>query len=72
MPEYQTENRGVLFPNRYKEEDDNKPDYTGTVDVNGEPWRLAAWKNVSKKGNSYLSVAVSEPKVSEEDEKVPF
>jgi len=72
MPEYQTENRGVLFPNRYKEEGDNKPDYTGKVDVNGEEWRLAAWENTSKKGNSYLSVAVSEPRVDGEDEKVPF
>ena len=71
MPEYQTENRGVLFPNRYKEEGDNKPGYTGKLDVNGEEWRLAAWENTSAKGNNYLSVAVSEPRV-DEDEKVPF
>lgn len=71
MPEYKTENRGVLFPNRYKEEGDNKPDYTGKLDVNGEEWRLAAWENTSAKGNNYLSVSVSEPRV-DEDEKVPF
>jgi uncharacterized protein (DUF736 family) len=73
MPEYETENRGVLFPNRYKEDGDNKPDYTGNVDVQGEQWRLAAWENTSAKGNRYLSIAVSEPKDKESDDtEVPF
>jgi len=62
MPDYDNTNRGVLFPNQYKEDGDTKPDYLGNVNVNGEEWRLAAWANTSKKGNEYMSVRVSEPK----------
>tara|TARA_Y100001951_G_C11164499_1_gene196690 strand:+ start:286 stop:507 length:222 start_codon:yes stop_codon:yes gene_type:complete len=73
MPEYDNENRGVLFPNKYKEDGDKKPNYTGSVDVQGEQWRLAAWENTSKNGVKYISLVVSEPKEKEEvEEEVPF
>lgn len=73
MPEYNNENRGVLFPNKYKEDGDKKPNYTGSVDVQGEQWRLAAWDNTSKNGVKYISLVVSEPKEKEEvEEEVPF
>ena len=73
MPEYDNENRGVLFPNKYKEDGDKKPNYTGSVDVQGEQWRLAAWDNTSKNGVKYISLVVSEPKEKEEvEEEVPF
>ena len=73
MPEYDNENRGVLFPNKYKEDGDKKPNYTGSVDVQGEQWRLAAWENTSKNGVKSISLAVSEPKDKEEaEEEVPF
>jgi len=73
MLEYDNENRGVLFPNKYKEDGDKKPNYTGSVDVQGEQWRLAAWENTSKNGVKYISLVVSEPKEKEEvEEEVPF
>ena len=56
MSEYENDMRGVLFPNKYKEEDDKRPDFTGTVTVNDKEWALAAWKNTSKNGNDYLSL----------------
>jgi len=62
MPDYDNTNSGVLFPNQYKEDGDTKPDYLGSVNVNGEDWRLAAWANTSKKGKEYMSIRVSEPK----------
>ena len=65
MPDYDNTNKGVLFPNQYKEEGDSKPDYLGNVNVNGKEWSLAAWENTSKNGKEYLGVRVSEPRVKE-------
>jgi uncharacterized protein (DUF736 family) len=77
MPDYDDTNKGVLFPNRYKEDGDKRPNYTGTVNVNGEEFRLAAWDRTSKNNNAYLSVVVSEPREKEvaqtsSSEEVPF
>ena len=60
MPEYDNTNKGALFPNSYKEDGDNKPDFLGNVNVEGEEWRLAAWSNTSKNGKDYLSINVSD------------
>ena len=82
MPDYDNTNKGVLFPNQYKEEGDSKPDYLGNVNVNGKEWSLAAWENTSKHGKEYLGVRVSEPRVKENgteqnsskdtDDSIPF
>ena len=48
---------GGFFPNKFKEEGDSKPDITAPVDVNGEKMKLAGWKNVSKRGNPYISLS---------------
>ena len=76
MPDYDNTNKGVLFPNKYKENGDNRPDYTGTVDVEGKEYRLAAWERTSKNDNTYLSVVLSEPQQREasstSSESVPF
>ena len=77
MSDYENDMRGVLFPNKYKEEGDKRPDFTGTVTVEGKEWALAAWSNTSKNGNDYLSVSVSEPREKDGDKeedasKVPF
>ena len=60
MPEYDNTNRGVLFPNKYKEESDSKPHFLGTINVEGIEFRLAGWENTSKNGKDYISVRVSE------------
>jgi uncharacterized protein (DUF736 family) len=59
MPEYDNTNRGVLFPND-KEGNDKRPDFTGTVNVDGRELRLAAWAAESKTGTKYLQLRVSE------------
>ena len=73
---YDNTNRGVLFPNNYKEDGDTKPDFLGNIDVEGSEFRLAAWKNTSKSGKSYLSLRVSEkdykPEGKETESEVPF
>ena len=78
MPkDYDNTNKGVLFVNTYREEGDNKPAYKGSLNVEGEEIQLAAWENVSKGGNAYLSLRVSEPrddtdKSDSDSDEVPF
>jgi len=66
MADYDNTNKGVLFPNQYKESGDTKPDYLGNVNVNDSEWSLAAWANTSKNGKDYLSIRVSEPREKNE------
>jgi len=51
---------GGFFPNKYKEDGDNKPDITAPVTINGEKMRLAGWKKTSKRGLPYVSLAFKE------------
>ncbi len=73
------ENRGALFNNSYKEDGDKRPDLIGELNVEGRGYRIAAWRNTSKKGLSYLSLSVEESEdvetdnnAEEESSKVPF
>ncbi len=54
----QKENSGALFKNKRKESAKH-PDYTGSVNVEGTEYRLAAWIKKGKKG-AFMSLAVSE------------
>jgi uncharacterized protein (DUF736 family) len=73
MSEYDNTNSGVLFANKYKEEGDSRPDFVGTIDVDGTEYRLAGWKNTSKQGKRYISVKVEDAKAEDkEKEDVPF
>ena len=71
MSEYDNTNSGVLFANNYKEDGDSRPDFVGSLDVNGTEYRLAGWKNTSKAGKRYISVKVEDakPKDEEDDSK---
>ena len=80
MSDFDNTNRGVLFKND-KEGNEKRPDYTGTINVNGEEMRLAAWIRKSAKGVTYMSLNVSEqqnaaPKVASHDpefnDEIPF
>ena len=54
-------NRGEFYREEIKKSE-NAPDYTGSLDVNGVPYRLAGWIKTSKKtGKKFLSLAI-EPK----------
>ena len=53
-------NDGALFPNKNKEKGDSRPHYTGNIEIDGTKYSLAAWKNLSKDNNPYLSLKLSE------------
>lgn len=65
MSEYDNTNRGALFKNNRKEQD-NHPDYTGSLNVGGEEFWLSAWLKTSKKGEKFMSVSVK-PKEARRD-----
>ena len=77
VTEYDNTDRGVLFAESEKKSDKH-PDYTGTINVGGQDFRLAGWKKQSKSGNWFLSLAVSEQRepaavgASDDDEDCPF
>lgn len=58
MAEYDNTNRGVLFKNEKKEPGDKKPDYTGSLNVDGVECFLDGWIRKSQAGKTFLSVSV--------------
>lgn len=63
-------NRGVLFRNDNRESD-RHPEFTGTVNVEGKEYRIAAWVNESHKtGRKYFSLAIS-PKSEQQQKAAP-
>lgn len=58
--EYDNEMRGALFVND-KKGNEKAPTMTGTVVISGHEYRLAAWSQVSRKGDRYLSISVTDP-----------
>ena len=67
--EYDNTNRGAMFVNSYKEDGDNRPDFTGTIDVEGVEYKIAGWKRTSeKKGTRFISLSIDK----KYDEKAPF
>lgn len=60
---YDNTNRGVLFKNGKKREDKH-PDYTGTINVRGEEFKLSAWIKVSAKGAKFMSLSVQQAQES--------
>ena len=71
MPEYDNTNRGVLFKNLDKTPENKQPDFSGSLNINGsDDWRLAAWIQTSKTGNSYLSLKLSLKKHDQLDKDI--
>ena len=56
MAEYDNTNRGVLF--KGKKEEENHPDYEGSINVGGVEYWLNAWLKTSKNGNKFMSLSV--------------
>lgn len=53
------EGSGTLFVNRKKEKPTH-PDWKGEIMINGVVLNLAAWTKLTKNGDEWLSVSVSE------------
>ena len=64
------ENYGALFKND-KKSNDNQPDYTGKVNVEGADYNIAGWMKESKAGNTYLSLKVSDVTANFEKKDLP-
>lgn len=60
MADYDDTNQGVLFQND-KDGNEKRPDYKGKLNVNGKNLEIAGWKRLSKKGQPFLSLKVSDP-----------
>ena len=58
MTTYDNNCRGVLFKNDRKTEGDKKPEYTGSLNVDGVEFFLDAWLKVGKSGAKFMSVSV--------------
>lgn len=50
-------NSGALFK-ADKQGNDKRPDYSGTLNVDGREYFLSAWLKSSKAGQKYMSLAV--------------
>lgn len=57
MPE---EVRGALFPKEEKP-NENSPDFSGVIELDGEKIQLVGWKATSQKGQKYISFKKSIP-----------
>jgi hypothetical protein len=55
--QYDNRNTGALFKND-KGGNERRPDYRGTINVNGTDYDLSAWLKSSKAGAKYMSLSV--------------
>jgi hypothetical protein len=54
---YDNTNSGALFKNE-KEGKESRPDYKGTLNVNGTDYWISSWIKSSKAGVKYMSLSV--------------
>ena len=55
--EYSNCNRGALFKNTDKQQE-NHPDYKGSINVAEDDYWISAWLKTSKDGKKYMSLSV--------------
>lgn len=58
MADFDNTGRGALFKNDRKVEGDKKPEYTGSLNVDGVEFFLDAWLKTSNAGKKFMSVSV--------------
>ena len=63
------DNSMSLLKNGYKEEGDNKPDYTGNAMIGGKLRSIGAWITESKSGNKYMSLKFSDFKPKSDESR---
>lgn len=79
--QYDNTNSGVLFRNDRKETE-NHPDYTGTINIEGQEYWLSGWLN-DKKGRKYQKLSAKRKEAKQQprqqvrqqsipDEDIPF
>jgi uncharacterized protein (DUF736 family) len=62
MSDYDNTNTGTLFRDD-KRTNDRAPEFTGTLNVEGKEYRIAAWvKESTKTGKKFFSLKVEEPR----------
>jgi uncharacterized protein (DUF736 family) len=66
--EFDNTNRGVLFKNDRKEQD-NHPDYKGSINVDGVEFWLSAWIKQGDKGK-FMSLSIK-PKEQRHQQEPP-
>lgn len=66
--QFDNANTGVLFQNNTKG-NDKAPAWKGTINVEGKEFQISAWEKVSKKGQNFFSLQVSEPYQKEKTNK---
>ena len=57
MAEYDNTNRGAIFVNS-KKTDENHPDRTGSLNVGGVDYWISGWLKKTKEGKAYMSLQV--------------
>lgn len=55
---YDNTNKGSLFYSEKKTE--KHPDMTGIINVNGVEYQISGWKQISAKGNEYLTLKIQD------------
>ena len=66
MSEYDNTNRIAVFKND-KQGNEKRPDYTGSLNVEGRDLDVSLWIRTSKNGVEYLSGLVSEKREKKAD-----
>ncbi len=62
---------GSMFPNRYKQDGDNKPDFVGELKIQGKVWQMAGWKKRRDNGEEWVSLKASEPRPPQQQQAPP-
>ncbi len=57
MTDFDNTNSGALFKND-KEGNESRPDYKGSINVDGVDFWISSWLKTSKKGVKYMSLSV--------------
>lgn len=67
---YDNTNRGALFKNEGDKKRERGPDYSGSLNVNGQEFFLDAWIKEAQSGRKFMSVSVK-PKQRQPEQEQP-